>query len=208
MEEIGRRIQIWLCKELDLTWDQATSLRQEYLRDYGTTMGGLLAQHDIEIKDFLSFVHAIPIAEYLGPDPALREMLARIPLRKVVYTNATSSHARRVLSTLGVLEQFEEIIGIEEVGLHNKFNQEAYARMLVLLDAAGKECIMVEDSPRNLPPAKALGMITILVRGQQGDTPRDGAENAIDFIVEDVLEVEAVVDRVLAGSEHAPCPDQ
>lgn len=208
MEEIGRRIQMWLCRELNLTWERATSLRQEYRRDYGTTMGGLMARHDIDIKDFLSFVHAIPIGEYLGPDPALREMLARIPLRKVVYTNATSSHARRVLSTLKVLEQFEEIIGIEEVGLHNKFNQEAYARMLVLLDAAGRECIMVEDSPRNLPPAKALGMITVLVREQQGSAPRDGAENAIDFVVEDVLEVERVVDRVLAGSEQTASLDQ
>jgi len=200
MEEIGRRIQLWLCQELDLSWSEASALRRDYLHQHGTTMGGLMADHTVDIPDYLSFVHDIPIHEYLKPNQALREMLERIPLRKAIYTNATSAHAQRVLRALGIQETFERVIGIEEVGLHNKFNRSAYERMLALLDVEGKACVMVEDSLRNLPPAKALGMTTILVNGGRDRAARDTHGDVVDFVVENILGVEPIVHRILAGN--------
>jgi len=201
MEELGRRIQVWLCEALDLTWEEATALRRQYLRQHGTTMAGLMAEHSVDIGHYLDFVHDIRVEEYLEPQPELAEMLERIPLRKVIHTNATSDHGRRVLLALGASEQFEQVIGIEEVGLHNKFNRKAYERMLAQLDATGPECVMVEDSPGNLPAAKALGMTTILVGGSGPIPRRDDVDDWVDYTVESVLEVEHVVDRLLTGAE-------
>jgi putative hydrolase of the HAD superfamily len=192
MKEMGRRIQVWLSDRLGLTWQEAIDLRRDYLHRYGTTMGGLMAEHGIEVGEYLDFVHDIRIEDYLEPYPALAEMLEAIPLRKVVYTNATHAHGCRVLQALGVLEQFERIIGIEEVGLRNKFNREAYAGMLSLLETEGPGCIMVEDSARNLRPAKELGLTTILVDAE--------ADEHVDFAVRSVLDVGAVVDRLLRRS--------
>jgi putative hydrolase of the HAD superfamily len=189
MEEMGRRIQAWLCDRLDLTWQEAGQLRRDYLHRYGTTMGGLMAEHDMEVSDYLDFVHDIRIEDYVQPHPALEEMLEAIPLRKALYTNATSDYGRRMLQALGVVVQFERIIGIEEVGLRNKFNRDAYERMLTLLGTEGTACIMVEDSARNLRPAKELGLTTILVDAE--------ADEYVDFAVESVLEVGRVVDRLL-----------
>lgn len=203
MEAIGQRIHIWLSRELDVTWEEATDLRRDYLRQHGTTMGGLMSEHAIDVPHYLGFVHDIEIEEHLEPNPALTEMLERISLRKVIYTNATSAHGRRVLRALGVDEQFERIIGIEEVGLHNKFNRKAYDRMLALLGASGPECVMVEDSPRNLLAAKAVGMVTILVRAERDDVHED----FIDFVVEDVLDVERVVDQLLTSASGRPWRD-
>jgi putative hydrolase of the HAD superfamily len=208
MEEIGRRIQLWLCRELGLTWEEASDLRGEYLRQHGTTMGGLMAEHGVEIQHYLDFVHDIPIEQYLAPDPALVEMLERIPLRKVIYTNATSAHAQRVLRALDALEQFECIIGIEEVGLHNKYNQEAYERMLELLSASGPECLMVEDSPRNLPPAKTLGMTTVLVGSERSPERVTASDDSVDFAVESVLEVEKIVKQLLVADQHGTSEDE
>ncbi|MFW6082424.1 MAG: pyrimidine 5'-nucleotidase [Chloroflexota bacterium] len=204
MEEIGRRIQLWLCRERDLTWEQATILRKAYLRQYGTTMGGLMQEGDADMDHYLDFVHDIPIETYLGPDEQLNRMLERIPLRKVVYTNATSAHGRRVLSALGIRSCFERIIGIENVGMRNKFIPEAYERMLALLDASGQECVMVEDSPRNLPPAKAAGMITVLVAQERRDD-LVVCDDAVDFVVENVLGVEHVIDRLLSDAGCGAC---
>jgi putative hydrolase of the HAD superfamily len=201
MEEIGRRIQLWLCQALDLSWEEASALRRDYLHQHGTTMGGLMAEHAVDIPDYLAFVHDIPIEEYLNPDEALREMLEQIPVRKAVYTNATSAHAQRVLRALDIRDAFERIIGIEEVDLHNKFNRRAYERMLALLDVEGEACVMVEDSPRNLPPAKAVGMTTILVDGGRDERGRGCRQDVVDFVVEDILGVEPVVRRILAGDE-------
>lgn len=189
MEEMGRRIQAWVCDRLDLTWQEARDLRRTYLHRYGTTMGGLMAEHEIKVNGYLDFVHDIRIEDYLLPYPALGEMLAAIPLRKVVYTNATSEYGRRVLQALDILDQFERIIGIEEAGLRNKFSRRAYARMLALLETEGAACVMVEDSARNLRAAKELGLTTVLVGGE--------AEGCVDFTVESVLEVGRLVDRLL-----------
>ncbi len=189
MQEVGRRIQTWLCNHLGLAWEAAVALRRDYYQRYGTTMGGLIAEQDVDVHDYLAFVHDIPVEEYLGPNPALDAMLASIPLRKAVYTNSTSEYGWRVLQALGVAGHFERVIGIEEAGLRNKPYHDAYERTLALLGAQGAECIMIEDTARNLRPAKALRMTTVLVDAKPN-------ENA-DFVVGSVLEVGRVVNGLL-----------
>jgi putative hydrolase of the HAD superfamily len=193
MREIGRRIQTWLCDHMGLTWDEAVLLRDRYYRRYGTTLGGLVAEHEIDAQAYLAFVHDIPLEDYIHPNPALGAMLDGIPLRKVVYTNASADHGWRVLNVLGVADYFERVIGIEEVGLRNKPRQDAYEQVLVLLDAWGPECIMVEDSARNLRPAKALGMTTVLI-----DAIPDWSVN---YVVRDVLQVGQVVSELLESED-------
>ena len=189
LQEVGRRIEAWLCAHFELTRDEAVAMRRDYFLRYGTTLGGLVALHDVDVHEYLAFVHDVPLEEYLDPDPALAAMLDSIPLRRAVYTNATSEYAGRVLRALGVTGCFERVIGIEEIGLRNKPYLDAYEQMLALLGARGPECIMVEDSARNLRPAKSLGMTTVLV-----DVEPDG--NA-DFVVENVLDVGEVVKSLL-----------
>lgn len=192
MQAVGHRIQTWLCNHLGLTWEEAIALRGEYFHRYGTTLGGLVAEHDVDAHDYLTFVHDVPVEKYLAPDPALATMLDSIPLCKAIYTNATLEYAWRVLQALDVAEQFGQVIGIEEVGLRNKPYFDAYERMLALLDARGSECIMVEDSARNLQPARMLGLTTILV---------DAAfTEHTDFVVENVLQVGRVVTQILKSA--------
>jgi putative hydrolase of the HAD superfamily len=203
-----------------LTQEEAFDVRRDYFSRYGTTLGGLVAEQDVDIHNYLDFVHDIPVESYLGPNPTLAAMLAALPLRKVVYTNATAEYSRRVLRALDVADQFERVIGIEKVGLRNKRYRDAYERVLALLDASGPECIMVEDTAHNLWPAKAVGMTTVLV-SKDGSTgpplfapdrrPRDAArgtggpvagdqpvvrDERVDFVVESVLDVGQVVQRL------------
>ncbi len=170
LQQVGQRIQAWLCNHLALEQEQALALRSDYFGRYGTTLGGLLAERKVDAQDFLTFVHNIPVEAYVRPNPALRAMLDAIPLRRVIYTNGTAEYAGRVLRALGVTDSFERVIGIEQVGLRSKLYRDAYERALALIDARGDECIMVEDSARNLTPAKELGLTTVLL--QTNDSPR------------------------------------
>ena len=205
MQEIGRRIHVWVCDYLGLTWDEAVVKRREYYHRYGTTLDGLMVEHGMDAHGYLDFVHDIAIEEYLAPSPALAEMLDRIPLRKAIYTNATSKYGWRVAQALGVAEHFEHVIGIEEMCLRNKFHRDAYERALALLDTRGPACIMVEDSAHNLRPAKALGLTTVLVdtggplaqRCVSQPDPAPAPPEYVDFLVGDVLEVEGIVRRLL-----------
>ena len=102
-------------------------------------------------------------------------------------------HAQNVLNILGIADQFADIVDVRRVEYVSKPNAEAYARLLAILHATGDECILIEDSVRNLLPGKALGMTTILV-----DSP-DCAE--VDFCVPDILSVKSIVNELLA-QEH------
>lgn len=196
-QEVGRRIQTWLRDHLALTWDEAGRLRRDYFIRYGTTLNGLIVEKDIDPRDYLTFVHDIPVETYLKPDPALATMLAALPLRRAVYTNATQEYSWRVLGVLSVGDCFERVIGIEDVGLRNKLYREAYEHALALLGAQGHKCIMVEDSTRNLRAAKALGLTTMLV-GQDGARGlSEVADENVDFVLENVLDVGRVVSGLL-----------
>ena len=201
LTEIGRRIQLWLSEHMGLTEKAAQQMRRDYFRRYGTTLGGLVAEHDTDVHAYLTFVHDIPVETYLRPNPALATMLASLPLRRAIYTNATVEYSQRVLRTLEVTEYFEHIIGIEQVDLRNKPYHDAYERALTLLGARGPACLMVEDSARNLVPAKTLGMTTILVQGNDAtgvadDDADDASKASVDFVVDDVLQVGPLVKRL------------
>ena len=198
MQEVGRRIQLWVQQQFDLTWKEAIAMRRDYFLRYGTTLGGLIAEHDVDVHDYLSFVHDVSVEEYLDPNPPLAVMLDAVPLRKAIYTNATSEYGRRVLRVLGVADRFEQIVGVEHVGLRSKAYRDAYECMLARLGAHGPECIMVEDLARNLRQAKVLGLTTVLVNTEPGGD-EDGS---VDFVVGSVLEVGEVVNGLLHSKEY------
>jgi len=70
---IRRNIDRYMSEKLDIPKSQITSLREHYYVQYGTTLRGLQIHYGIDAKDYLNFVHALPLHKYLKPDPALRE---------------------------------------------------------------------------------------------------------------------------------------
>jgi len=188
MQEIGVRINRYLIENLNLPADQAQELRKRYYNQHGTALRGLVVERpDVDPEDYLRYVHDLQLADYIGPHPALRDMLRSIPLTKVIFTNATVEHAQNVLNVIGIADQFADIIDVRRVGYVSKPDPRAYQLLLDILGARGDECILIEDAVRNLLPAKALGMTTVLV---------DSDECAeVDYCVPDILAVKAVVDR-------------
>jgi putative hydrolase of the HAD superfamily len=197
MQNISVRILRYLIERLNLPEDQAQAIKVDYFQRYGTTLRGLIVeQPEVDPEDYLRFVHDIPLADYIGPNPALADMLRSIPLTKVIFTNATVEHAQKVVSILGCADQFATIIDVRAVDFVSKPDPRAYQRILDLIHAQADECMLIEDSPRNLRPAKALGMTTVLVDSTDCDE--------VDFCVRDILGVKAAVDRAMqeAGSER------
>ncbi len=189
MDLISERIGRYLVERMGFPPDQAEVLRQRYYAQYGTTLRGLMEEYHIDPEDYLAYVHEVPLDAYIQPNPALDRMLGRIPLTKVIFTNASEEHARRVLDRLGVAHHFPIILDVRRLEYFNKPDPEAYRRILQYLRARGPECIFVDDSARNLRPARALGMITILVDSHP--------EDEVDFHVPDILGIEPVIQRLL-----------
>ncbi len=188
MQAIGSRIEMYIQEKLGLPRERVSELRREYLKNYGTTLAGLLRHYSdaIDEREYQEFVHDIPLGELLRPNRRLAKALDRIPQEKVVLTNASREHALRVLKALEVEKFFDRIIDIEALGYVNKPRPEAYRRALDILGAEGPDCVLVEDNVRNLLPAKALGMITVLVDAE-------GA-TGVDFVIHEVSDIEHVME--------------
>lgn len=187
MRAVGRRMVRYMIERVGVPAQDAEQLKLQYYHQYGTTMRGLILHHSIDPEDYLAFVHNVPLERYIQPNPNLEAMLASIPLRKIIFTNADGEHASRVLEILGVCHHFERIIDVREVGFNSKPHRSAYGRILDILDARADECIMVEDTADNLAPAKALGMLTVLVANQA--SPESPARDGSDIHIMDILDL-------------------
>jgi putative hydrolase of the HAD superfamily len=163
MQAIGARMGEYICLRLGVTPEEAHALRRRYWDEYGTTLRGLYVEKHIDPDDYLRYVHDLPLEKFIQPDARLRAMLESIPLPKVIFTNASEEHARRVLQMLGVADLFAAIYDTHFSAFVPKPNPIAYRKLLSALGARGEECAIVEDSARNLEPAVELGMFPILI---------------------------------------------
>ena len=185
MAEIGRRMNQYMSERLGIPADKVREIRDLLLITYGTTLNGLRRSYEIDPGDFLSFVHDIPLDKFISRDEALDEMLSALSLRKIVFTNADARHARRVLSRLGVIRHFEAIIDIHFIEFCNKPDPRAYTAALEFAGVSPEECILLEDYPVNIQPARAMGITTVLVGdGGKKDANADAADYFIDSVVE------------------------
>ena len=160
---INERIDAFMAQRLGIAATRIPTLREDYRRRYGVTLGGLIEEHHTDPEEYLEYVHDVPLEPFLAPDPALVETLERLPGRKVIFTNGSAGHARAVLSCLGVNGQIEEIFDIGFMDYVPKPFAHGYRKLLQQLDEVPERCWMIDDLPANLDTGRGLGMTTVLV---------------------------------------------
>ena len=160
---IDVRINRYMQEVVGIAAGEVDGLRRRYWREYGVTLQGLIRHYGVDPEDYLEYVHDVDLATRLDPDPGLRRTLEALPQRKVVFTNGSAGHARRVLARLGLEDVFESIFDIRIADYRPKPYPDPYHRVLEALGVPAEKCVMVEDSAANLRTAKELGLGTVLV---------------------------------------------
>ncbi|MFN3741118.1 MAG: pyrimidine 5'-nucleotidase [Anaerolineales bacterium] len=170
-QAMKERMNLYMHERLGIPWEEIPRLRDEYFREYGTTLRGLKAHYAVDEQDFLAFVHQLPLEEYLKPAPELRQIFQALPQRKWILTNADSAHAQRVLRVLQLEDCFDGIIDILRMNPYCKPQPEAFE---IALRLAGEEqpsrCVIIDDLPRTVEAARRFGMFTLLY-GVEGPHP-------------------------------------
>lgn len=118
----------------------------------------------------------------LEPDARLADQLKALPGRCYVFTNGAREYAHRVLNHLGISDCFEGVFAIEDAELTPKPAPSTFRRMLDRFGIDPHRAAFFEDTPRNLEPAKILGMATILI----GDGHGKPLGDHIDYIAPDL----------------------
>lgn len=161
-DEIGQRMTRYIARATGLDAAGALEIQERYFHQYGATVVGLTRHHGVDARDFLLDVHEADHS-VLAPDPELRDMIERLPGRRIVFTNGGGGHAERVLGSLNLEKVFHAVFDIETAELTPKPQRASYERLMAHcgFDAAG--ALLVEDTLHNLEPAHQLGFTTALV---------------------------------------------
>jgi putative hydrolase of the HAD superfamily len=162
--QIDQRMRSYVRTRFGVDDQQARTIQKGYYRSYGTTLNGLMSEHNVDPHEFLAFVHDIDVSS-LHPNPSLAESIAALPGRKIVFTNGSAAHAARVTQRLGLDRSFDGVMDIFALNFRPKPQAEAYDALLTSFAAEPRHAAMFEDLPRNLLPAHKRGMTTVLVTG-------------------------------------------
>lgn len=195
-ELIRQRIDLFMTQKLQYEHTEVQHARDKLYREYGTTLRGLQTIHQINPEEYLRFVHAVPIHDYIQPDPILQRLLKKLPHRKVIFTNSDRWHTQRVLERLGIVEEIDDIVDVLDVLPYCKPMDAAYYKALEILNISNPStCMMFEDSPNNLKTAQQMGMKTVYINEDTTIHPgwqQVKAINQIDQIIETLIHEEGL----------------
>ena len=160
---VSSRMTEYIRRYFDLNESDALTLQRNMYKKYGLTLRGLMIEKKIDPEPFLEFVHDVDFSE-LTEDIVLKTLLSKIKGKKSIYTNASFKHAKNILKSMGIFEEFEIIFDIKDANYVAKPESDSYLMMkkkLGLNDMNISKSIFFEDTAKNLKPASELGMSTV-----------------------------------------------
>ena len=161
-DQIEVRMTRFVMEALGVDRVEADRLRLSYWHTYGTTLAGLMREHDVDPGPYLTDVHDISL-DQLRPDQRLADHISALPGRRIVYTNGTAPYAERVLEARGLSGLFDAIYGVEHAGFRPKPERAAFEAVFEADGTDPARAAMFEDDPRNLAEPHAMGMRTVHV---------------------------------------------
>ncbi|WP_240231860.1 pyrimidine 5'-nucleotidase [Devosia lacusdianchii] len=160
--QIDLRITNYVMDLTKLEFQAARDLQKTYYRDFGTTLNGLMHQHEVDPDHFLNTVHAIDYSP-VDAHPDLVDAIRALPGRKFILTNGDTGHARAVLARLGGADLFEHVHDIRAMTYVPKPHREAYDGFFALHGIDPTRAVMFDDLEKNLVVPHDVGMSTVQV---------------------------------------------
>ncbi len=183
--QIDARMGAFIMDLLDVDAVEAYRIQKGFFHAHGMTLRGLMTEHGVDPYDFLAKVHDIDLA-VVEHDAALVDALARLPGRKLIFTNADLPYAERVLERLGLEDSFEAIHDVHATGYRPKPDAAAYAHLCEVHCVDPARTVFVEDMARNLVPAHAIGMTTVWIDNGSEQGPVATLPEFIDYRIADL----------------------
>jgi putative hydrolase of the HAD superfamily len=155
-DQIDVRMGEFISRLMNVDAVEAKRVQKELFYRHGTTLRGLMSEHEVDPDAFLDYVHDIDHSP-VPADPALAEALERLPGRKLIFTNGTVAHAERVLARLGVPDHFHGIFDIVHSDFIPKPVRAPYEKFVEAHGVNPARAAMFEDIARNLEVPHAPG---------------------------------------------------
>lgn len=194
--QVDHKMGLFIQNMFDVSYEEAKTRQKRFFKEHGTTLRGLMTEHDIEPYDYLNFVHDIDFS-VLKANEMLNKAIDALPGEKFIYTNASTEYAQDVLERIGLKGCFKDVFDIHDAEFLPKPDVRSYHKMVEKFSIVPSESIMVEDIAGNLNPAAELGMKTVWVTTNTQWSDNGQNEDNIDHITSDLsMWLEGVVKRL------------
>jgi putative hydrolase of the HAD superfamily len=184
---IDERMGAYIQRLLDCDPREARRVQKAHFHEHGTTLAGLMKEHEVDPDDFLTDVHDVPL-ERVQCDERLARLLPRLPGRRFVFTNGDAPYARRVLDRIGIAGHFDDLHDIHASGYRPKPDPHGYALLCERFAIDPSSALLADDMVQNLGPAKTLGMTTIWVDNGSERGNHNFDDRVVDERITDVGE--------------------
>ena len=183
--QVSKRMTKYISEKLKIDFKKAKELQTNYFYKYNTSLNGLMIHHNIPPKEFLKYVHDIDLS-FIEKDKALRNELEKSNMKKLIFTNGSTKHAKNVLSHLGIDDLFEGIFDISDAKYQPKPEPKAFDLMVKKFGINPKETIYVEDIAKNLSIGKERGCSTVWLKNNEQWGKINSDKDYIDYKIENL----------------------
>ena len=183
--QVSKLMTKYISEKLNLDLKKAKELQTNYFYKYNTSLNGLMVHHDIPPKEFLKYVHNIDLS-FMKKDMILREELDKLNMRKLIFTNGSTDHAKNVLRHLGIDDLFEDIFDITDAEYQPKPEPNAFDLMIKKFKLDPNDTIYVEDIAKNLSIGKKRGCTTVWLINNEEWGKMESDKDFIDYKIENL----------------------
>jgi putative hydrolase of the HAD superfamily len=168
LKKLGRSICLYIESRLEVSPLKADELRQQYCKEYGTSLNGLIHHHGINPVDYFDFIHSQPFLEFPMAEAWHQKILPLLKGDKRIFTNGRRDWVGRGLASMAIAEHFSTIYDLEYSDWIGKPAPAGYMKIDVATAHKKKDLIYFDDKSENLDVAAALGWTTVLVGEESG----------------------------------------
>ena len=161
-EQIDKRMSGFIQNLLGVSAVEARRYQKDLYAAYGTTLSGLMNEHNVAPHTFMDYVHDIDVS-VLAPCEQLIEAISSLPGKRFIFTNGSQKHAQNVAGALGLFDFFDGVFDIEAACFVPKPHAGPYDRFIEQFEVEPETSVMFEDIAVNLEVPHARGMTTVLV---------------------------------------------
>ena len=186
-QQIHELMGKYISEKLKLDINKAKEIQNKYFRKHGTTLKGLMDNHNVDPDDFLNEVHKLDYS-IIGPNLKLNEELTKLKGKKIIYTNANLEHVDNILFRLKLNDMFDKVFDIKMANYIPKPEIGPYKEIIEKYNLKPSKTAMFDDIAKNLVPAKKLGFTSIWIDiGEENISDNiESSKNYLDFKTKDL----------------------
>ena len=182
--QIDLKMKSFIAEYLNVSLDEAFKIQKKYFINNGTTLRGLMLYHNVQPEKFLNYVHDIDLTN-IKKNKELGHELKKYNGKKIIFTNGSDQHAKKVLSQIGLNNTIDNIFDIIKADYIPKPEILTYQKVINEYRLDPRNTIMIDDLPNNLRTAKELGMKTVLIKK---DFLNYNTHDYVDIVCDNLLE--------------------